>query len=189
MIDDERAERTLRVAVHLFARDSWLDMGRVARESGVSRAALHRRWGSRDRLLAEVQWRAAEGMYAVARRLHRGGGPDAVVAILADVLGSASDDPVMKRFLKEHPRTALRVLTSTESPLQQRTAQMITTIIREEMGEPDDIAAEDLAYAVQRITEAFFHRELLMGECANIELGLKIIGKLLRAYAPDRRAG
>jgi AcrR family transcriptional regulator len=158
-------------------------MGKVAREAGVSRAALHRRWGSRDRLLAEVMWRGFEGMYAVARRLHSGDGPEAVVEVIEDVLGNAADDPVMRRFVDEHPKTALRVLTSLESPFQQRVTRVVTEIILEEMGEPEGISAADLAYAVQRIAEAFYHRELLVGERADIGLGLKIISKLLAAYA------
>jgi hypothetical protein len=64
--------------------------------------------------------------------------------------------------------------------IQDRIVETVSRLIQSEIGEPDDIDAPTLAYAVVRVAESFYYRELLTGQPTDISAATTIIRRLLR---------
>ncbi|MFG1797745.1 QsdR family transcriptional regulator [Nocardia sp. NPDC049149] len=88
--------------------------------------------------------------------------------------------PAMHTFVAQHTETALQVMTSRDGVIQRRFVATIAQLIREDIGEFDDIAARTLAYAIVRIGESFYFRELITGEPDDIDAAATVIRRLLK---------
>lgn len=170
----------LRAAVAMFRRDGWIDARALAQEAGIGRATLYRRYGDRDRLLGEAIWSIATEEFARVHPRCRGRGADGIAELVRALLHTSARLPAMRRFVAEHPDTALRVMTSREGVVQHRMTSTLTQLIRTEIGEPDDTDAATLAYAVTRVGESFYYRELITGEPADITSAAAVIRRILR---------
>ncbi|WP_199783759.1 MULTISPECIES: QsdR family transcriptional regulator [unclassified Streptomyces] len=170
----------LRAAVAMFDRDGWIDARALAQEAGIGRATLYRRYGDRDRLLGEVIWSIATAEFARVHPRCRGRGAEGIADLVHAILHTSAQLPSMRRFLADHPETALRVMTSRDGVMQHRLISTLTRIVRAEIGEPDDTDAATLAYAVTRVGESFYYRELITGEPADIDAAAVVIRRLLR---------
>ncbi|MFK0099555.1 QsdR family transcriptional regulator [Streptomyces sp. NPDC091040] len=170
----------LRAAVAMFHRDGWIDARALAVEAGIGRATLYRRYGDRDRLLGEAIWSIATTEFSRTYPRFRGNGAAGVADLVHTVLRASAHMPSMRRFVAEHADTALRVMTSRDGVMERRIIATLTRLIREEIGEPRDIDAPTLAYAVTRVAESFYYRELITGEPADLTAAAVIIRRLLR---------
>lgn len=173
-------EPVLRAAVAMFLRDGWIDARALAAEAGIGRATLYRRYGDRDRLIGEAIWAIATTEFAQIYPRSRGQGADKVADLVHAMLTTSAQLPAMRRFVADHPDTALRVMTSRDGVIQGRIVETVSRLIQSEIGEPDDIDAPTLAYAVVRVAESFYYRELLTGQPTDISAATTIIRRLLR---------
>lgn len=173
-------EPVLRAAVAMFLRDGWIDARALAADVGIGRATLYRRYGDRDRLIGEAIWAIATTEFAHIYPRSRGQGADKVADLVHAMLTTSAQLPAMRRFVAEHPDTALRVMTSRDGVIQDRIVETVSRLIQSEIGEPDDIDAPTLAYAVVRVAESFYYRELLTGQPTDISAATTIIRRLLR---------
>ncbi|MET7366493.1 QsdR family transcriptional regulator [Streptomyces sp. NPDC005566] len=173
-------DAVLLAAVAMFRRDGWVDARALAVEVGIGRATLYRRYGDRDRLLGEAIWSIATTEFGRVYPHFRGSGAEGVADLVHAVLRASAQMPSMRRFVAEHAETALRVMTSSNGVMEGRIIATLTRLIRQEIGEPQDIDAPTLAYAVTRVSESFYYRELITGEPADLAAAAVVIRRLLR---------
>ncbi|MFI1911895.1 QsdR family transcriptional regulator [Nocardia sp. NPDC020380] len=169
----------LRVAIAMFERDGWIDVRSLAREAGLGRATLYRRYGDRDRILGEVLWTLSAGTLAAVRSEFRGRGADGVAEAIGAFMRISAAHSGMRAFITEHTDTAMRVMTSRHGVVQQRYIAKIAELITLEIGEPPDIDARTLAYAATRVAESFYYRELITGDPPDLDAAVTIIRRLL----------
>ena len=172
-----------REARRRFLRMQRIDMSELANDMGVSRATLYRWVGSRDQLLAAVVWSLGETGLQQARAAAEGlKGVDWVVAIQEFfgnlIVGSA---PV-RHFVDTEPATALRVLTSKDSPNQEKVIAFFLEVLEEAVGRGEltlKLPTDKLAYIIVRLANAFLWTNLVAGEEPDIESGSEISRALL----------
>ena len=154
------------LARQAFMAGERVDMRALALELGVNRATLYRWWGSKELLLGEVISSLAEVTMVNARRAVPGRGAEHVAGVVQLGLEQMHTFPPMRAFLERDPEYALRVLTSRESIVQQRSVARMRDLLA------DEVAAgrlrtkadlEDLAYVIIRIGESFLYSDLIIG--------------------------
>jgi AcrR family transcriptional regulator len=153
------------------ARRMWLaeqriDMGALAVELGISRATLYNWVGGRERLTAEVLWSFAEPAIAEARKEARGSGPAFVAEVIERYMTALSAFEPLRQFIARDPEQALRVLTGSATPFQQRLIDAMGALIKEQVdnaGYEPPLDAETLAYVLVRIGESFIFNDVITG--------------------------
>jgi AcrR family transcriptional regulator len=193
---DEQPQAPTPLDALRLARERWLvsgrvDMGELAAALGVSRATLYRWVGSRERLLGEVIWTFAQRAMADAQARATGSGADYVAAVVEDYLTqSLRFDPV-RRFVRQDPEYALRVLASKHSQMQRRsvgaTKELLDAQVAAGALEPA-LDTGDLAYLIVRIAESYLYSDVITGGEPEVEKAVTAIHALLRAPAADRSA-
>lgn len=186
---DDGARAPTPVDALRLARDAWLhgrrlDMGALAAELGTSRATLYRWVGTRERLLGEVVWSAAEPTLAEARRSARGTGAGYLAEVAEHYLRNALEFRPLRRFIEQDPELALRVLTSKHSPMQRRSVAAMRSLLEEQVqagayAAPLDL--DTLAYVIVRIGESFLYSDVITGSEPDIDRAAEAIATLLRA--------
>jgi AcrR family transcriptional regulator len=178
-----------------LARERWLesgrlDMGALAAELGVSRATLYRWVGTKERLLGEVLWTFAEAAIRDARAAAVGTGPDFLADSIERYMRAALQSGPVRRFLKQDPELALKVLTSKHSPMQRRSIAGMREQLLEQVQAGNlrpALDPEDLAYLIVRIVESYLFSDLITGSEPDVDKAIDAIHALLHA-APVKRS-
>ncbi|GHH38551.1 QsdR family transcriptional regulator [Lentzea cavernae] len=167
-------------ALRQFLRESRIDMGDLATESGIGRATLYRRHGDRDRVLGEVLWAITHRAWARLWQASPERGMTRVVAVLDQAMRDTVGSPALRALLERDPETALRVLTSQKGVVQHRLVTGLADLIRAERGDDtSEIPATKLAYAVVRLAESFCYSDVITGAPPDIDTATEVIRKLL----------
>jgi AcrR family transcriptional regulator len=160
-----------------------LDMGALAAELGIGRATLYRRAGSRQRLLGEVLWfrtrqvlahalGAAEGLTGAAR----------IVAIFETYLRIIHDRPALLALLEREHETALRLITSQQSPVHSGLVKVVASVLAEEQ-ERGAIAltidVDTLAYVIVRIGESLIYADRPAETAPDHRAPVDVVARLL----------
>jgi AcrR family transcriptional regulator len=172
-----------RAARRIFLAGERLDMQALAAELGVARGTLYRWTGDRDRLLADVMVSIAEATIEQAKSNAKGRGARRILGILDYYAASVTGADFFTKFLENDAAVALRILTSRETGVQARLAELIASVIREEehAGAFDSpIDADTLAYATVRVLEAFLYNDTITGLEPHLDQAHAILELLLR---------
>src|SRR3954467_9937558 len=113
-------EDVLAAATHRYVRGRRIDVQAIAAELGLARTTIYRWFGSREQLIGEVVFRAAEPLIDAAR----GGAPGAGGAAPLDTFDrlnrSYADAPALRRFVERERDAALRIITSSAGNFHPR---------------------------------------------------------------------
>lgn len=169
----------LKAAIAMFEREGWIDLRLLAKDTGIGRSTLYRRYGDRDRILGEVIWALAVPALETLRPEVQGRGARGIAEMIGKLLHATAANPAMRTFLAQHTDTALQIMTSRHGVIQQRFVTTIADTIRQEIGDPPDIDLDTLAYAVIRVGESFYYREFITGDPPDIAAAVTIIQRLL----------
>lgn len=189
------ALRAFERARETFVSGGRIDMGGLATDLGVDRTSVFRWVGNRDALLAEVLWSLAVPTLVQAERAADAGhprdddgAPVAPAAYLAELLTHFATDLIeadyFREFLAREPARALRLLTTTASPIQHRYVATVEHLVRTRLGSaPFDGAIEPhaLAYLLVRVSESFTYADLIAGEAPSPDAARSAFRHLLRA--------
>lgn len=175
-------DQVLTVALRCFHERSTLDMEQLAAELSVSRATLYRVVGSRERLLGDVLWH--QGSRAMHRYLdedHEVGAERFLWLAESFNRGLIGYAP-LRRFLREEPDTAYRVLFMPEARVHSRFVLLWRDLFagaeaRGEIALPFE--AGELAYVWVRIGESMLYADLLAGLEPKVELARRVQSLLL----------
>jgi AcrR family transcriptional regulator len=144
-----------------------LDMGELAEELTISRATLHRRVGSRDRLLAEILWSLSSASIARLWPACVGRGAAGIADFVSGYVRFANDSPPFRDFLRREPERALRLLTTRASVCQRRTTAELESLLSGEVTAGrlvPPLPVPDLAYLLVRIGESFVYTDVITGD-------------------------
>lgn len=190
-----RAARATPLDLFALSRSKWLagerlDIGRLAKELGVGRATLFRWVGSREQLYGEILSAAYAQEMERARREIGGKGADHVAAVGRHVMLRLVQFEPLRRFIAQDPEFAIRVLTSSSSPVQRRCVDLHRSWFGEleAAGEIDpELDLDSLAYVIVRIGEAFVYGDVPAERESGIDKAAAAIRILLSARKPRGR--
>src|SRR5215212_2562684 len=105
-------EDVLEAALHRYLRSHRVDVQAIAAELGLGRTTVYRWFGSREELLGEVLFRAAEPLLDAARAEARGRGGRALLDTFDRFNRSLAAAPALRTFVEQERDTALRIITA-----------------------------------------------------------------------------
>lgn len=178
------AQRAFDLARETFVAGRRIDMGGLATTLGVDRTSVFRWVGNRDTLLSEVLWSLAVPTLVQAERAAEAErGPAHVATLLTHFANDLIEAGYFREFLRREPARALRLLTTKDSPIQQRYVATTAWLVREHLGERPfggSIEVADLAYLLVRVSESFTYADLITGEEPSSERTRVALEHLLR---------
>lgn len=185
-------DQVLTAALRSFHAHSRVDMEELATELVVSRATLYRVVGSRDRLLGDVLWH--QGSTALARYAAQATrtGPERFLWLAAEFDRGLVGYAPVRRFLREDPATASRVLFMPEARVHIRFVELWRQLFAaaEQAGEISlPFAVDDFAYVWVRIGESMLYSDLLAGLEPKTELAGRVQRLLLLSAASAEPPG
>lgn len=166
------ADDALRLARRHWLAGGRIDMGRLAAELGVARATLFRWYGSRDALLAEVLWSLSVGAMQRAAERYPEASPAQLAERCAAVVRQMAGFAPLRRFIAEDSERALRLLTSSASPLQARVVDALRAWLAQAAeigGWQPQIEPETLAYLLVRLGESFLYARAISGRDVELD--------------------
>lgn len=173
-------EDVLAAALDRYLHGRRIDVRAIAAELGLGRTTIYRWFGSREGLVGETAWSAAEPLFAEARAQARGRGGEALLDTFDRINHGLAEAPALRSFL-ELERDALRILTSSGGVVQPRAVATIRAYIEEarETGYQPPVDPATLAYAIVRLAEAFLFNDVTAGLRGDVERLREIEAALL----------
>jgi AcrR family transcriptional regulator len=159
-------EQVLALAMHRYLRGRRVDVHELATELGLGRTTIYRWFGSRDELIGEVIWHAAQPLLAQAREAANGGGGAALLETFDRFNRAIAEAPALRRFVEREREAALRVIVSGAGTVQPRMVATITELIAAEVSAGryrPRVDPATLGYAVVRLAEAFLFNDAAAG--------------------------
>jgi AcrR family transcriptional regulator len=175
-------EEVLAAALHHYLRGRRVDVQAIAAEVGIGRATIYRWFGSREQLIGEVLFLAAEPLLVEARARVKGRGAPALLDTFDRFNRSLADAPALRRFVETERDAALRVITSGAGELQPRMVARIQDVIEDEVrsGSYDPpVDTSTLAYAIVKLAEAFLFSDAVAGMRGDVDRLREVEGALL----------
>jgi hypothetical protein len=179
----------------------WVDEGRrldlvaLAAEMGISRATLHRRVGNREMLLGRALWYTTERAMA-ALGAEGGGavgaGAGGAAASIAEFNRRVAAWPALRRLLDEEPITTVRVLTDPRGFFQPRIVAVVEHLLRRDRGaagEPAVARADQLAYALVRLSESFLYADAIADRTPDVDTANALMTTLIDAWLASPPTG
>ncbi len=139
-----------------------LDIGRLAKELGVGRATLFRWVGSREQLYGETLSAAYAQEVERARKKIHASGAEVVAQVAQHTLQRLVQYEPLRRFVAQDSEFAIRVLTSSSSPVHRRCVNIQRAVLAEleRAGEIEpELDIDTLAFVIVRIGEAFLYAD------------------------------
>jgi AcrR family transcriptional regulator len=159
-------EAALALARKRFLAGERIDVQAIAREIGVARATMHRWFQTRDALLGEVLATLAEERVAALRRETPGRGAAALLETFNRINHELANSHGLRVLLVQEHERALRILTSSGGIVQPRIVAALERLINAEVASGDfapAMAPAVLAYAIERLAEAFLYNDAIVG--------------------------
>jgi AcrR family transcriptional regulator len=190
------ADRMTALDAFELAKQKWLagerlDIGKLADELGVGRATVFRWVGSREQLYGEVISTAFAQSIEWARRASTGTGAKFLTNVTRNLLSTLVASQPLRAFVSQDPEFALRIVMSSQSPVEGRVIGAVRALIEGEVAAghlKPAIDVESLAYVIVRIAESFLYRDVLTGDPPDVEVATKAIGMVFAAQdAPRQR--
>ena len=174
----------LHAARRMWLADLRIDMGALAAELSISRATLYNWVGDRERLTAEVLWSIAAETIENGRSRATGAGAAYVSGVVEHYLRALAGFEPSRRFVGRDPEFALRVLTGSRTPFQQRLISAVRVLIEEQVaavGYEPPLEPETLAYVLVRIGESFIFNDVITGTEPDLTKAVQASRVLLHA--------
>lgn len=167
-----------------------LDLGKLSEELSVGRASVFRWAGTRERLYGEVVWREVSAAYETARNAAVGlKGATLMASAARHLMRSLLESKPLQFFIQQDPAFAMRVLFSSESPVEQRLVAAVEQSLVVQHAEGHIAPAmdlHDLAFVLVRISESLMYRDVIggEGEQPNVDAAVLAIDILVSSRAP-----
>jgi diguanylate cyclase (GGDEF)-like protein len=178
------AAGALEIARQTFLECRRVDLDEVARELGVSCAALTRCCGERDQLLGKAIGSLCVDLLRYVERRHREQSAALdLVAVHRDFMKLLVKSRPLPAFLQREPRTALRALTSSCGHVHPAIVRALEELLREQQAAgtlpPRAADLHNLADAVVRISEGFLYNDTILATEPQVERAAQVVALLL----------
>jgi AcrR family transcriptional regulator len=165
-------EEVLEAAMHRYLRGQRIDVQAIAAELGLARATIYRWFGSREELIGEVLFLAADPLLQEARREAEKRGGSVVLNTFDGFNRSLADAPALRRFVEAERDAAVRIITSGAGTLQPRIVARIQEVIEAEIEAGRyraPVEPSTLAYAIVKLAEAFLFNDAAAGMRGDVD--------------------
>ena len=155
-----------------YLRGRRIDVQAIAGELGVARATIYRWFGSREELIGEVLFNAADPLLQQARQEARARAGSALLNTFDGFNRRLADAPALRRFVESERDAAVRIITSGAGTLQPRIVARIQEVIEEEIeagGYRAPVEPSTLAYAIVKLAEAFLFNDAAAGMRGDVD--------------------
>jgi AcrR family transcriptional regulator len=177
-------EDVLGAALDRYLHGRRIDVQAIAAELRLGRTTIYRWFGSREGLVGETVWRAAEPLFDQARAEAQGAGGSALLDTFDRINRGLEAAPALRSFL-DLERDGLRILTSSSGIVHRRAVAKIQGFVEDEVRAgtyrpPVDPAT--LAYAIVRLAEAFLFNDVTAALRGDVERLREIEAALLGVH-------
>ena len=176
------------IDLHSLARQWFIgakriELQKLARELGISRATAYRWAGSAEQLVGHVLASLVDDTFQQILRRTTSTGSQRVLEVLERGMDNARRFRPLRQFLAKDAQLGLKIVASNHSPVQERTIANLQQLLEEEverghMTLPVEPAV--MAYALTRIVESFLYADLITGATPDLENASKILRLMLR---------
>lgn len=157
-----------------------VDLGKIATEIGVDRSTVFRRAGRRDQVVAEALWHTTASIaWPACLAAHPPDSPHRAAEVMTSYVRMLIDEAWFRDFLHRDPARALRILTTSETPLQARALAMVRDLLAGEPPGPVDLAPDALAFVVVRLAESFIYADVIAGGTPDADAAYRVFVALL----------
>ena len=185
------------VDLHKLARSYFIDARRIelqklARELGISRATAYRWAGSADQLVGEVLASLTTDTFKRLRAISGDRvGSARVLYVLNEGMRYAHEFPALRRFLRRNPETGLKIVASKDGPVQAATIDSIRSLLEEEINAGHlslPVEPEVMAFALTRMIESFLYADVISGVDPDLQSAAKILAIMLSDKSQSKSA-
>ena len=182
-------DQVLDAATHRYLRGQRVDLQASAAELGLGRTTIYRWFGTREELIGDVVFRAAEPLIEAARAGACGRGGAALLDTFDRLNRSFADASALRSFVEQEREVALRIITSSAGNFQPRMVARITALIEDEVragAYVPPVEPATLGYAIVRLAEAFLFNDASMRSDVDRlrEVEAAILGVSIRSDSP-----
>jgi AcrR family transcriptional regulator len=158
-------EQFLEATTQRFLAGERVEIQSICAELGLSRATVHRWFGSRDHVLGEVMVGLVVPLFRQIEQVTHGTGGERLVEVFERQLRALAADRAFRRFLEHERDAAQRILTASDGVVEPRVVDLIRAMIEEEVGRGYAPPADPdvVAYAIVRIAESFLYTDTSKG--------------------------
>jgi AcrR family transcriptional regulator len=176
-------EQFLDAAADRFLAGERVEIQAICSELGLSRATIHRWFGSRDRVLGEVMVRLVARLFRRIDRTTAGVGADRLVDVFEQQLRALAEDRAFRRFLEFERDAAQRILTTSDGVVEPQVVDLIRETIEAEVLRGYEPPADPgvVAYAIVRMAESFLYADASSGFQGNYNRLRAVYAALLGA--------
>lgn len=156
----------IRCARRHWVKGRRIHLAELASELNIGRATLFRWVGSKDKLLGEALWTLYNELCQEAQARTPGQGIDYVVGVYRHINATLLHSQPLQRFIGQDPEYALRILTSSQSPLHSRTVDAFAGILQDQVDRGQLTPAMgigSLAYFIVRLAESCLYSDIISG--------------------------
>lgn len=163
-----------------------VDIQAIAAQLRLSRASVYRWFGSRDGVLGAVLAGEFEGLIERADARRHSSGARRILDVLDRVNRWMAGNEPFRRYFENEPIAGLRILTSTDGPVQPRVLAAVEALIAraEEDGYRPLLERSLLAYSLVRLGEAFLYSDNVTGLRGDVDRLYQVQAALLN-ISPD----
>ncbi|TKV69128.1 transcriptional regulator [Marinobacter panjinensis] len=153
------------------ARSMWLNGERIhlaslSAELNIGRATLFRWVGNKDLLLGEVLWSFYEPLRLEALSTTPGQGVDFVVGVYRHINSNLLHSEPLRRFIREDPEYALKILTSSQSTIHSRAVEANIRTLQDQVASghiSPPLNVNSLSYFMVRLAESCLYSDIING--------------------------
>jgi len=172
-----------RMARKYFMHAKRIELQKLARELGISRATAYRWAGSADQLAGDVLASLTNDTFKqLAQASKSKKGRQRVLDVLNKGMHYAHNFSALRRFLKRNPETGLKIVASKDGPVQAATIGNIQGLLEEEIEAGNltlTVEPAVMAYALTRMIESFLYADVITGTEPDLDNAGKILELML----------
>jgi AcrR family transcriptional regulator len=111
-------EQVIDAVTQRFLEGHRIDIQAICSELGLSRATVHRWYGTRDEVIGTAMVKLVVPLFRRIERSGQGVGAERLVDVFERQLGALADEPAFRRFLADEPQAAQRILTAPDGVVE-----------------------------------------------------------------------
>ena len=166
-----------------------IDIQAICSELGLSRATVHRWYGSRDAVIGTAMATLVVPLFRRIERSVPGAGAQRLVEVFERQLRALAEAPALRAFLEQERDAAQRILTASDGMVEPQVVAVLREMIEAEMARGYEPPAEPavIAYAIVRMGESFLYADTASGFRGDYDRLRSVYAALLGASRPRDR--
>lgn len=183
-------EQLLEAVRQRFLAGRRIDIQAICGELGLSRATVHRWYGSRDDVIGTAMVTLVVPLFRSIERSVSGAGADRLVDVFERQLRALASEPALRHFLEYEREAAQRILTASDGAVEPQVVALLQEMIEAEMERGYDPPADAaiIAYAIVRMAESFLYADAAGGFRGDFDRLRPVYAALLGARPRGGRA-